>query len=349
MAAWTVAELRGSVVEWAGSIPQDSPLYARLAASVASNDEVLEILQAVPAGQIHMNLLLAAVQYLLVADPAHPLAQWYPSLGGSRTDGDLEDHFAAFVLERRTHIAELIAVRRVQTNEVARCCFLLPAYNLVNRLSGLPIALIEVGSSAGLNQNVDRYHYRYESETTVVETGIGSVVKLTCHTGATVPAEATGLPDIGWRRGLDTHPVDVTDPDQARWLKALVWADQVTRHERLAAALEVARQHKPIIVRGDALGAVRQLVAQAPPEMALVVQHSFVINQLSRTDRARFAALLDRLAGEVNRPIYRIGAEWYDLDRVTILELTVHGPDPLARELALVHFHGAWIDWLHTS
>lgn len=343
MSGRTPEEMRRRVLDWQAIIHKDSAIYSRIARHVADQPALLDLIQATRPGQLEMNMLLAAVQYLLMGDMEHPLANWYQSLGGKRTEGDLEGEFTDFVLQHQDVITRLIASRLVQTNEVARCTFLVPAYNLINKTTGLPIALIEVGTSAGLNQNVDRYGYRYDSAAGSVELAPDSAVHLTCATGDRVPPIATTIPEIGWRRGIDLNAVDITDIDQARWLQALVWPDQVARHQRLSAAIKLAQFHPPTVVEGDAVDELPQLVRSAPADAALVVQHSFVLNQFSQPDRDRLYSLLDDLAAD--RPVYRVGAEMLRKDRGTVLDLTVHGPSRWTTELAEVHHHGKWIKW----
>lgn len=322
-------------------------MYSRLAQAVVEDDPTIELLQSVPPGQLHMNMLFAAVQYLLIENPRNRLASFYPSLGGTSDGPTLDTEFVRFVGRQREPIRELLLSRRVQTNEVRRCTFLLPAYNLVSARAGQPIALIEVGTSAGLNQNVDRYRYRYVSQAGEVGVGEGSPLLLTADTGSSVPDEAHTLPPIAWRTGVDLNPVDVTKPDEARWLRALVWPDQVERHRRLAAALEIAEKHPPSLVAGDAVDMLPSLVHAAPQSAAVVVQHSFVLNQFRSSARRRFFDLLDALAAD--RPIYRLGAEWLAQRKGTMLELTTHGADPTTTTIASVHHHGEWLRWLHPT
>lgn len=335
--------MRRRVLDWEAIISADSAMYSRIALSVADDPEILELIQATRPGQLEMNMLLAAVQYLLFSDRENPLAEWYQSLGGDRTAGDLEGQFAAFVKEHREPISQLIGSRLVQTNEVARCTFLLPAYNLINKTTGLPIALIEVGTSAGLTQNVDRYGYRYDSAAGSVELAPDSTVHLTSSIGDQVPALATMIPEIVWRRGCDLNAVDITDIDQARWLQALVWPDQLARHERLDAAIKLAQFHPPTVVGGDVFDVLPELVSAAPLDAALVVQHSWVLNQFSAAERLQFYTMLDDMAAE--RPVYRVGAEGLEEDRGTVLDLTTHGLNRWTTELADVHHHGSWIKW----
>lgn len=340
----THGDLRELIRTWEESVRADSPLYSELARSIADDADLLDILRAVPPGQLHMNMIFAAVQYLLLEDRDARLAGWYRSLAGTRPS--LEGAAAAFrgyVLDHRDEIERLLATRRVQTNEVRRCAFLVPAYNTVAELAGSPVALIEVGTSAGLNQNIDRYGYRYAGIDEVVELSPDASLVLDADTRGRVPSAARRLPDITWRTGLDIHPVDVLDEDQARWLRALVWPDFVERHERLAGAIEVARRHPPEIVAGDVFDVLPGLVASAPDGAAVVIQHSLVLNQIAQPDRTRLFELLDDLAAE--RPIYRVGAEWLMHRRGTVLELAIHGPRREARDLASVHHHGEWLRW----
>jgi len=338
-------QLRSEILGWEEVIRADSELYSRLALHVADDAALIGLAAEVPFGQIPMNMLFGAVQYLLLHDPSPPLAAWYPSLGGDQDLSGVEAAFSTFVAEHRDQIAAIVKTRRVQTNEVARCSFLLPAYNVVNAMTGRPLALIEVGTSAGLNQNVDRYGYRYDSAEGAVTVGPGSAVQLICDAGETVPRSARSIPRIAWRTGLDLHPVNVADPDQALWLRALVWPDQVERHRRLAAAIDVAVRYPPVLVAGDLSALLPDLIDSAPADAAVVVQHSFVLNQIERSDRDRFFDTLDTLAE--SRSIYRVAAEWLEPDRGTILDVTIHGPQRATTELASVHHHGAWIRWNH--
>src|ERR1035438_7105550 len=119
-----------------------SPVYEELAESVAKDGAILGFLDSVPPEKRQPNLLFAAARYLL-GDPL--------STGGLRT----------LVSQQRAELAEVMLTRRTQTNEPARCATLLPA------LAQLPppLALIEVGASAGLTLLIDRYSYRSEEHT----------------------------------------------------------------------------------------------------------------------------------------------------------------------------------------
>jgi hypothetical protein len=144
-------------------------------------------------------LLLAAAHYLLLRSvkPRLPLAAYYPSIvGPAARCGDPVPAFRRFCLERQGQIRELVATRRVQTNEVGRCACLLPAFTLAAGMAGgRPLALVEVGASAGLNLLFDRYAYDYGDG--VPRGEAGSPVRISCSLRGPAAPLARGTP---WRR-----------------------------------------------------------------------------------------------------------------------------------------------------
>lgn len=240
-----------------------SPLYEELAAGIAADDEVLELVDTLPPDKRQPNLVLAAARFLYGAPDGYP-------------------QLRATLLRRWPQVRSVALARSTQTNEVGRCAALLPVLAELPQ----PLALIEIGASAGLCLLLDHYRYGY---------GIGaplgpadSRVRLTCELRgrATPPAR---LPTVVWRAGLDLNPVDLTDPDAARWLETLVWPGQTARLHRLRAALACAAADPPQVVRGDLRTDLARLVAQAPADATVVVFHSAVLAYLPPADRARFA------------------------------------------------------------
>ena len=106
-----------------------------------------------------------------------------------------------------------------------------------------------------------------------------------------------------WRAGIDLSPVDVTDDDAVRWLETMVWPEQEERRERLRAAVRIAREDPPYLVRGDLLDELPALVAQAPAQATLVVFHSAVIAYLEPADRERFATMMAGLVADGAVPL----------------------------------------------
>jgi hypothetical protein len=244
-----------------------SPAYERLALAVARDDELHALLRGLPPAKRQPNLLFAVVRLLggPVEDPAafhdYAVANW-PAIGA----------------EMRS--------RATQTNEAGRCAVLLPVLAALPQ----PLALLEVGASAGLCLYPDRYAYRYGDH----HVGSGEPV-LDCV--ATGMAPLARLPEVVWRAGLDLNPLDVTDPADLAWLDALIWPEHTHRRARLRAAAAVAAAEPPLLVRGDLVDDLPALAAQAPAGATLVVFHSSVLYQVPASRRAAFVEVVRGLPG----------------------------------------------------
>ena len=269
-----------------------SPLYARLCRAIARDADLLELTARSTSGPVP-NLFLAAVQYLLRREPDHELRAFYPTLGGSATAGvDAVPLFRAFCLEHAATIEELLCTRRVQTNEVRRCALLLPAFGLAARVaSGRPLALVEIGTSAGLNLLWDQYAYDYS--TGHVYGNAQSPVQLVCELrGERRPPLPRQMPPVASRLGIELKPVDVRDPDAVDWLRSLVWPEHTARLSRLDRAIERVRAVAPPLRAGDALDLLPEVLAAVPEDVLLCLYHTFTINQFSHEARDRLDALL---------------------------------------------------------
>jgi hypothetical protein len=296
-----------------------SPQYEELARAVADDHLVLGFLDTLPTAKRQPNLLFAAARYLLGA-PA--------DVGTLRT----------LVRDRGGELAATMRSRRTQTNEPARCATLLPALALLPQ----PVALLEVGASAGLTLLPDRYSYDYNGRR-LTGTDPDAPV-LACDTSGPVPIPAR-VPEVSWRAGLDLNPLDVTNEADVRWLKCLLWPGETGREERLTAAVETARRDPPPVYRGDLLTDVPRLACQAPPGATLVIFHSAVLAYLSMPHRVRFAATV---AG--------LDAVWLSNEAPGIVPGSAcaaarqNGNFVLLRDggtpLAVTDGHGTWLDWL---
>ena len=153
-----------------------------------------------------------------------------------------------------------------------------------------PLALLEVGASAGLNLYPDRYAYRYGDH----PLGAGEPVLDCAISGTTPPARR---PEVVWRAGLDLNPLDVTDPADVAWLDALIWPEHGHRRERLRAAAAVAAADPPLLVRGDLVDDLPALAARAPRDATLVVFHTSVLYQVPPAGREAFAEVVRGLPG----------------------------------------------------
>ena len=244
-----------------------SAIYERLALAVAGDEEVLALLRTVPEPKRQPNLLFAVVRLLggPVDDPAA---------------------FHDFTVVNWPAIEVELRARATQTNEAGRCALLLPVLISLPQ----PVALLEVGASAGLGLYPDRYAYRYGDHT------VGSCGPiLDCTLSGTTPP--TRLPDVVWRAGLDLNPLQVTVPGDLAWLEALIWPEQRHRRDRLGAAAAIAAADPPELIRGDLVDDLAGLAARAPADATLVVFHTSVLYQVPTARRTTFVDLVRQLPG----------------------------------------------------
>jgi hypothetical protein len=244
-----------------------SPSYERLSVAVSRDDEVLALLGTLPPAKRQPNLLFGVVRFLggPVEDPAA---------------------FHDYAVANWPAIEQQMRTRATQTNEAGRCAILLPVLTALPQ----PLALLEVGASAGLCLYPDRYTYRYGDH----QIGAGLPVLDCAATGMAPPA---GRPEVVWRAGLDLNPLDVTDPADMAWLEALIWPEHEHRRARLRAAAAIAAAEPPLLVRGDLVDNLPALAARAPAAATLVVFHSSVLYQVPAPRRETFARIVRGLPG----------------------------------------------------
>jgi hypothetical protein len=240
-----------------------SAIYEDWAHGVADDLEVLNLLAELPRPKRQPNLLFACSR--LVGCPLTPYAQW-----------------RGWLIINWPAVSSQMRARGTQTNEPRRCAVLLP---VLAQVPG-PIALLEVGASAGLCLYPDRYSYSYDGRRLDPPDG-PSTVLLECATTGDPPIPVA-MPQITWRAGIDLNPLDLRDADDTHWLETLIWPEQHERRARIQAAMAIVRADPPRIVRGDAVDDLPGLVAQAPANATLVVVSSAAIVYLMPEPRARF-------------------------------------------------------------
>jgi hypothetical protein len=248
-----------------------SAIYEGWARGVAADATVLDLLATLPRPKRQPNLIFAVSR--LLGAPEGPYREW-----------------ADWLHERWTDVAAETAQRMTQTNEPRRCASLLPT---LAALEG-PLALLEVGASAGLCLYPDRYSYRYDDRDQLDPIDGASEVVLECATTGAVPFPVQ-MPEVVWRAGIDLNPLSVDNDADMHWLETLVWPEQHERRARIRSAIEIARADPPQLVRGDANDRLVELAGSAPADATLVVFHSGVLVYLSAADRERFVETVSAL------------------------------------------------------
>ncbi len=300
----------------------DSPCFEEWAHAVVEDPEVLAWLGTLPAIKRQPNLVFAA-------------ARWHGAPAPGPYDG-----LRRVLLEQESDVRATVMSRATQTNEVGRLATLAPVINLVDG----PLALIEVGASAGLCLFPDRYDYAWPPVGGL--RGSGGPL-LTARATGPLPVP-TAHPEVAWRGGVDLNPLDVSDEDAMAWLENLVWPEQDERRERLRAAIAVARQEPPTLRRGDLFDHLPGLLEEAAPHGTPVVFHSAVVAYLEEADRDRFHHLMTGLVAQGR-------CRWISNEGRRVLPAVTGDREvPSGRfvtaldgaPVALSHGHGHAIDWL---
>lgn len=286
-----------------------SPLYAGLLQRAASDVEgggpVAHLLyghEDDPADSVLPLRFMGAVHRRVLEGCLPELERHYVNSGvpsdryaSKRNTAVAAEAWPAF---RRAAIEDAPALRPlldrpVQTNEVGRCAGLLPGLLMVATATGLPLRLLEVGASAGLNLRWDRYRYeddgfRWGDPHSPVRLGFDLVGS---------PPESSSDFEVVERRGCDRRPLDPLSEEGRLTLLSFVWADQAERLRRLQAALEVAWETPAVVERAGAAEWTAERLSEPGEGMATVVFHSIVMQYLDAGEREEFERAL-RAAGQ---------------------------------------------------
>jgi hypothetical protein len=293
-----------------------SPLFEELATGVAGDPELVALLADLPRGKAQPNLLFAATRWVA---------------------GTPRDYagFREAVNEHRDEIVATMLVRRTQTNEPARTAAFYPLLAALPQ----PVALIEVGASAGLCLYPDRYRFDYGG---TIAGDLDSELTIACE--VTGPMPEPGPVTVAWRAGIDLNPLDVRDSDDVGWLETLIWPEHHERRERLRAAVAIARRDPPWIVEGDLVERLPEVAADAPAGATLVIFHTAVLNYVPRPLRASFAELVSTTGHWLSQEAPGMVDGMRDL-----IEPVPPFAYVLTRDREPVGFsggHGGWVHWL---
>lgn len=224
--------LAGDLVAQRAFVEPRAPVYARLIDLLGpsldgpAGDRLREAWAGREFGPWYERplLLLSALRYDALREGAsHPL---WSALASPDPDPEAATAAAleSALAPDRHHLWQVLTTRFVQTNETSRAlAWIWPAAVLAEAEPERPLALVDVGASAGLNLVADRLP-------PVWERSDGR------------PLDLEPLPPIATREGYDLRPVDVLEEEDARWLLACVWPGQEQRAERLGQAIAAFRE-----------------------------------------------------------------------------------------------------------
>jgi hypothetical protein len=326
-----------------------APLYGllldRSAEDVEAGGPAWELLRphaADPPTSALALRLMGAVHRLVLEGLAPDLAPFYPTAGGTGQPSDAWVPFRTILQTRAEALRPLVA-RPCQTNEVGRAAGLLPGFLAVARETGLPLRLLEVGASAGLNLRWDSYRYEGGG---LVWGDPASLVRITEAFAGPVPLD--GRPAIAERSGCDLHPLDPGLAEDRLRLMSSVWADQPERLERLRPAFDVAASVPAAVDEASAAPWLERRLATPREGVATVVFHSVVLQYLDQDERLRMFDLVEEAGARAtpNAPFAWLRFESGDWRRTTSHEvrLTVW-PGGEERKLAEAGPHGPPVIW----
>lgn len=285
-----------------------SELYAELLLRAAEDAEaggpVAEVLAGHaddPAESMLALRLMGAVHRRVLEGALPSLEPFYlprgvpdAPVGGKRNSEAGDEAWQAFrrALAEDGEAIRPLLDRPVQTNEVGRCAALLPGFLAVTTATGLPLRLLEVGASAGLNLRWDRY--RYEADGFSWGDPRSPLrLRFQFHGETPEPVAAT----VAERRGCDRAPIDPTSEDGRLTLLSYLWPDQRNRVERVRAAIELAAESPVTVDRAPAAEWIGRRLDEPRPGLATVVFHSIVMLYLPTDERLDFERRIEA-AGE---------------------------------------------------
>ncbi|MHB8319481.1 MAG: DUF2332 domain-containing protein [Acidimicrobiales bacterium] len=366
---------------------ESETVYARICDGASQDPFLISLLSSVPRNQRRPNFVLAAVHFLLLKGASSPLASYFPtvqliaSLDGRGDDeiscgpsssapstpapptgkddpGNPFTEFRSFCKEHENEIATLLATRATQTNEIGRCAGILPALEVVTNDHVMPLSLVDLGSSAGLNLLFDHYGYNFGGSQ--IEGAVNSRVRISCEVRHGVISNVT-IPSIASRVGVDRRPIDLSDEEEALWLLACQWPQDLERFNRLRLAIDLARELPETVslIQGDLLEELPDIALSSPFDTHLCVMNTWVGAYLSVDQQERLRGILSAIS--YDRPVSWLFAESpYETpgfaapaspggmsvkgSTALVYDSIEHGVHR-ARRLADMHPHGKWIHW----
>ena len=317
-----------------------SSLYEFLSLQIADDDKLLELATHARSGQPSSNLLFGAVHYLLLKGNDHSLRYFYPSM--TKHPRKVDESFLPFkefCNQYSNEIIPLLQEKLVQTNEVRRCSYLFPAFQYIYNITKKPLALIEIGTSAGLQLLWDQYSYSYG--TGVAYGNRESTLHITAEIkGDNAPNLQDYIPPVASRIGIDLHPIDLKDDDNVLWLKALIWPEHHERRELFEKAAKIVKANEIRLIKGNGVEMLDELSKEVSSEYAICVFHTHVANQMPAGVRNRLLEKVKQIGSECE--IFHLYNNIQDRD--LHLDYSFDGKE-YKHVVGQTEGHGKWFTW----
>lgn len=300
-----------------------SPLYERIALALSESDAALRAIETAPARKRNPALILAALHHLALTGQAPTLATAYTAAAASAAPSDsaaaapadsravaIGDSAADAAIqtlgEMTAAVVAVVSERKVRANVGGNHAVLYPAIaELARRVGVSTVGLIDVGCSAGFNLNVDRAGISYTNGQSLGDPSSPVQVSASIVGDRALPEHA--IPEVVARIGIDPEPIDTSDADEARWLRACLPPDQPERIARLEGELELALMAPPFLMQGEVVELLPDALARVPADALPVVTTTWALSDLPLENRLRFLQRLD--AAATDRPIVWVSVE----------------------------------------
>lgn len=293
--------------------------------------------------------LAGALHALVLTERSPELIAVYPPGGNARSKGARQDDRHAHrrlreAIESAFDVHADTILRFIQsppqTNEVARSAALAAGFLEIAARTERPLAIFEIGASAGLNLHWDRFGYDLGG----LRFGHGKALPLLTPswTGLT---PSKGDVQVRERAGCDQAPIDLRSTDEVLRLRAYIWPDQEDRQVRLDQALAVAKAHPVSIERADAADWAAARLARRRDGATTVLFHSIVWQYIPKDSQQSLERTIEEAGRHADR---RSPFAWLrmepETEQAAALSLTLW-PTGSTTKLAEVDYHGRWIRW----
>ena len=294
-----IAEQAGMVAT-AWSPPGSPPSWRLTAAQFAAlrdDEDLLELAGMIPAERLPPLLFSAAATSLILAREPEPLRGWFPALGEPqpRLHPAFAEHYRTFCLEHSDDLLGLCARHRYQMNEVGRCADFVPPLTQAAD-ERRDVALVDIGTGAGLALHFDRYRYAYRpasGEPLHVGAPSSPVTLDVELAGAMTPRLPAELPAVADRVGIDIEPLDLADPNVRDWLAACV-PQEIGAVTRFHEAARLTLENPARALRGDACELLPDVLAAIEPGPLVYVVDTYVNVFFTAAQLERFREIVDR-------------------------------------------------------
>ncbi|NHM30954.1 DUF2332 domain-containing protein [Neobacillus terrae] len=321
-----------------------SHLYEYLSLKIAKDEQILDLCTYSRSGQPVPNLLFGAVHYLLLKGMEHYLKGFYPSIDGARMPEGAFPYFKDFCLKYENEIISLLQTKLVQTNEVRRCAYLYPVFCFIFKKTKKPLAIFEIGTSAGLQLLWDKYSYSYTNYEEVVGNKSSKLHLASELKGENLPFINQTPPPVASRIGFDINAVDLTDENERLWLKSLIWPEHKERLMMFEKAASCFLDNPVSLIEGDGVTLLNKYAEKVSLENTVCIYHTHVANQMSAETKVLLLNKVDSIGKK--RDVFHI----YNNIQDKYLHLDYYIKGVMHEHtIAETDGHGRWFRWMGTN